>query len=435
MQKPVYKNEGPLFIIALIISLLVWAGLIAMTKGAILFIIPVFFIAYLFVQSGFISYLKGTGALVSSRQFPDIEAKVKSCADKVGLKNVPDVYILHGNGVFNAFATRFLRKDYIILLSDVLDALDENPEVIDFYIGHEMGHIDRKHLLWEPLLSFGLILPLLGAGYSRAREYTCDLYGAACCSPEAAQKGLALLAVGAKRYKSINVQEYTGQVEGTSGFWMSFHELIASYPWLVKRFASIAPDRAERKVPSRNVLAYIPAIFVPRLSVMSIIVIYILIICLSGSMLTPLLLKGVKDAEQEAGVLTGEAIPEDAVAADEAYQEPDYASMTDEQFLEFSVGELKGYLPLDIDEATTMTDSYAEDGKLVYAYTIKTPPEELNFEELRGNIQETNFANWCADPTAEEFRKRGVQIILRYSNIDNAKLGDVSIDTGACPKE
>lgn len=431
MQKPVYKNENALFLIALVLSLLVWVALIAMTKGIILFIIPVFFIIYLFVQSGFISYLKGTGALVSSRQFPDIEAKVRSCAAKVGLKNIPDVYILHGNGVFNAFATRFLRKDYIILLSDVLDALEENPEAIDFYIGHEMGHIDRKHLLWEPVLTFGLILPLLGAGYSRAREYTCDLYGAACCSPDAAQKGLALLAVGAKRYKNIDIQAYTDQVEGTSGFWMSFHELIGSYPWLVKRFSAIAPDSATRKVPPRNVLAYIPAIFVPRLSIMSVVVIYILIICMSGSMLTPLLLKEAHKVEEETGLLDDGA----ASAEADAYQAPDYAAMSDDEFLAFSANEIIGYLPLDIDEITTMTDSYAEEGNLVYSYTLKTPPEEIDFPQLQTQLQETNFASWCGDPTADEFRKRGVKIILRYSDVNAAKLGDVLIDTAMCPKE
>ena len=89
MKKPVYPKERILFMIALIISLSVWAGLIFLTKGVILAAIPIGFLIYLFAQSGLISYLKGTGGLVSDKQFPDINEKVKECAKKLGLKIVP----------------------------------------------------------------------------------------------------------------------------------------------------------------------------------------------------------------------------------------------------------------------------------------------------------------------------------------------------------
>lgn len=226
MNKPVYPNERVLFFIAAIISAAVWGLLAVKTSGFILALLPFFYILYLFAQSAFISYLKGSGALVSVAQYPDIQARVELCAEKTGLKVVPQVYIINGNGVFNAYATKFLRKTYIVLLSDVIDGVEDKPEALNFYIGHEMGHIDRKHLLVQPFLAPALCLPLLGAAYSRAREYTCDMYGALCCSPEAAQQGLALLAVGPKRFKTLNIGEYLAQAKETSGFWMSFHELI-----------------------------------------------------------------------------------------------------------------------------------------------------------------------------------------------------------------
>ena len=144
---------------------------------------------------------------------------------------VPDAYLLNGNGAFNAFATRFLGRNFIVLLSDVVDALDAEPDAINFYIGHELGHIGRSHLLWGPLLFPASILPLLGAGYSRAREYTCDLHGAACCASLAgAQHGIAALAAGSRRWQSLDTRRYAAQAESSSGFWMSFHELISSYP-------------------------------------------------------------------------------------------------------------------------------------------------------------------------------------------------------------
>ena len=52
-----------------------------------------------------------------------------------------------------------------------------------------------------------------------------------------------------------------GQTHHTSGFWMSFHELISGYPWLTKRAARVA--NTEAPMPRRNGFAYLLAVFVP----------------------------------------------------------------------------------------------------------------------------------------------------------------------------
>ncbi|MBL8639369.1 MAG: M48 family metallopeptidase [Alphaproteobacteria bacterium] len=277
-----YPNEPKLFVIAAIISTFAWLHFIVGTVGMSLAILGVFFLVYLFVQSGFVSHLRGTGALVSSEQFPDIHAAVERCAKRFQFKKTPTVYILHMNGMFNAFALRFLRQNYIVLLSDIVDAMDENPDALNFYIGHEMGHLHRNHNFWAAFLSPALILPLLGAGYSRAREYTCDRYGAACCdSLQSVRFGLAALAVGGKKCATLDQDAYLQQVQQSKGFWMSFHELIADYPWLVKRFARVNP-KEQTKIPKRNPFAYVFAIFVPQLSVMSFIVLYGAVILWGG---------------------------------------------------------------------------------------------------------------------------------------------------------
>ena len=263
----VYKNERPLFVIALLISLLVWGVLIVVTFGIALLYVLLFFVIYLFVQSAFISYLKGTAVHITAAQFPDLHQRVVKCSERLGIRPVPDAYIIHANGAFNALATRFLGRNFVVLYSDVVDALERNPDAVDFYIGHELGHIQRKHLLWGPVLWPALILPLLGAAYSRAREYTCDLYGARCCvDAKAATDGLAALAVGHKRWHTLNESLYTAQTGDTGGFWMSFHELISDYPWLTKRMARINNERSI-DIPTRNPLAWLFAMFIPRLGV------------------------------------------------------------------------------------------------------------------------------------------------------------------------
>jgi Tfp pilus assembly protein PilE len=113
------------------------------------------------------------------------------------------------------------------------------------------------------------VLPLVGAAYARAREYTCDRHGlAACDNPVNAEHGLAVLAAGGKRGRGLNAQAYIDQSR-TEGFWMSFHELVGDYPWLVKRMAAVRALAAGREPsqPSRSFLAGLLALFVPRLGV------------------------------------------------------------------------------------------------------------------------------------------------------------------------
>ena len=261
-----YKNEKTLFGIALTLSLIVWAALVLGTLGIALIYALLFFIAYLFAQSGLISYLRGTATRITEEQFPDLHQRIVQCCQKLGLENVPDSYLLHAGGAFNAFATRFLGRNFIVLYSDVVDALEPEPDALNFYIGHELGHIRRNHLLWGWVLLPASILPLLGAAYSRAREYTCDLHGLACCrSPEVAARGLGALAAGGRRWKSMNLGKYVGQAGASSEFWMSFHELVASYPWLVKRMARVLSPGQSPQMPGRNPLAWVLALFVPRI--------------------------------------------------------------------------------------------------------------------------------------------------------------------------
>lgn len=260
----VYPYEKTLFTFSFFISLIFWLLLIIGTVGFALIFLFMIFVLYLFAQSAFISYIKGTGAKISQEQFPDIYTKIVTCTEKLEMDSVPDAYIIHADGIFNALAARFLGRDFIILYSDIIDALADNPDAINFYIGHELAHIKRKHLVWGPLLWPAGILPILGAGYSRARETTCDLHGVLCCdNKDDAIRGLSALAVGSKRWKTINIDSYTRQANQTSGFWMSFHELTGDYPWLVKRIMRVSGNTTD--LPGRNLLAWFIALFVPRM--------------------------------------------------------------------------------------------------------------------------------------------------------------------------
>lgn len=266
----IYKNEKSLYVTALVISLLVWATVLYISYGLILVYVPFILLGYLFAQSAFISHLRGNAVLLSESQFPELHAQFLDCCRKLEMEP-PQAYVMMSDGVLNALATKFLRRHYVVLFSSVLDALKSRPESVRFYFGHELAHIKRGHLNFHWLLLPGMLLPLLGAGYRRAQEYTCDLNGQAVSnSTDDAFAALGVLGSGAEKLPALNVREFMEQRSITGGFWMSFHEITSDYPWLCKRLANVAQRDASPPLeanPRRNAGAWILAAFVPRIGI------------------------------------------------------------------------------------------------------------------------------------------------------------------------
>jgi Zn-dependent protease with chaperone function/type II secretory pathway pseudopilin PulG len=262
MNELIYPRERTLGAITLVLGVLVWLGLIVGTFGTALIVLALGFILYLFVQSTLIAHIKGNGVELTEAQFPDLHGQFVACCDQLQMKKMPQAYILNGNGGLNAFATKFLGTQYVVLLSTVVDAMAKHADGVRFYIGHELGHLRMKHLSGHLLRWPVLWLPLLGAAYSRARESTCDRHGVACSgSPEGAARSLAALSAGAERWRDLDINAYLKQARHSSGFWMSFHELTAGYPWLTKRVARVMDTEAP--MPKRSGLAYLLAAITP----------------------------------------------------------------------------------------------------------------------------------------------------------------------------
>ena len=231
--------------------------------GTAVVVLVLSFIAYVFAKSAAIAHLRGNATEITEYQLPELHAQLTACCGILHVPVVPTMYVQNGNGILNAFATWFLGRKYVILLSGVVDAMAPNPGGVRFYIGHELGHVLRHD---NPLIAFlrwpALRLPLLGAAFSRARETTCDLHGLACSeTPELAARSLAALAAGARSWSKVSLDGYRRQVAAGTGFWMSFHELVASYPWTGKRIVRVLEGNPE--IPRRNPLAYVLALFVP----------------------------------------------------------------------------------------------------------------------------------------------------------------------------
>ena len=262
MNKLVYPGERTLSALTLVLGVVFWLLLIVGTVGVALIGVVVAFIAYLFAQSALIAWIKGNGVKLDERQFPDLHAQFVACCDKLEIRQHPKVYVLNGNGAINAFATRFLGHEYVVLLSDTIDAMKDHPDGLAFYIGHELGHLRMRHLPKHLVRWPALWLPLVGAAYARAKESTCDRHGLACSSsPDNAALALGALASGGQRWRHLDVAAFRDQAKASSGFWMSFHELLSPYPWITKRVVRVT--REESAVPRRHPMAYVPAVFIP----------------------------------------------------------------------------------------------------------------------------------------------------------------------------
>lgn len=196
----------------------------------------------IFTKIFFIGNLIGNGVRITENQFPEIYSVIARQASLLKLLKVPRIYMLNGNGVLNAFATKFFFRKYVVFYSDILNvAYEEGKAAVEFIAGHELGHIKRGHLsLLKTILTLPafMICPFLAFAYSRAREYTCDRIGCA-LSEFGAEKGLLILAAGAKLYQHVDPELLSSDFKKSSGFATWFTEIFSSHPHLAKRIAAL----------------------------------------------------------------------------------------------------------------------------------------------------------------------------------------------------
>jgi Zn-dependent protease with chaperone function len=249
-------RERWLYGLMLVVSLVVYASLVLAGLGdpkvasMIIFYGLVFAMAGLFVHGLALGRVRGNSVRVSERQFPQLHRLAAAHARKLGMEKVPAIYLMQSGGLLNAFATRFLGRDFVIIYSDVLElALAQGEAAVGFIVGHELGHIWRGHLKYRWLTAPGRLFPYLGLAYSRACEYTCDRVGAF-CQPDGAISGLLALAAGKQLHAHVDVREFAAQAETDKGFWVRRAEIISSHPNLPKRVAALL--KAGVAIPARS---------------------------------------------------------------------------------------------------------------------------------------------------------------------------------------
>jgi Zn-dependent protease with chaperone function/Tfp pilus assembly major pilin PilA len=250
-------KEKRLFNIVFGISALAWIALVVSIIGIAYGILIGLFLFT--AHAMLIAYIKGHAIRLSANQFPGIYTRAKEAAQKLGLSKTPEVYIMQAGGALNAFATKLTGRNFIVIYSDLLEACGEEGKELDMIIGHEIGHLALGHLKWLWFLMPARVVPLLGAAYSRACEYSCDLCGFVMTGDlQSSARGLAVLAAGGKYGKAANMNCFVDQADESGSFWPSVYELNATHPYLPKRIAALENYQSPGSVRifTRNVLAY-----------------------------------------------------------------------------------------------------------------------------------------------------------------------------------
>jgi Zn-dependent protease with chaperone function len=241
----VHRKERIYYGVMLAISLLIYAGLAAAmvasaeSAGVILFYGVIVMLVAVMMKGMMIGHIRANGVRVKETQFSMLHRAVVRHTASLGMTSTPDVFIVQAGGLLNAFATRFLGRDFVVLYSDVVAMAETGGEaMVGFIVAHELAHVQRGHLRKRAYVLPARLVPYLGAAYSRACEYTCDRF-AAYCQPDGAVDGLLALAAGPQLYRHVNVAEYAGQARTETGFWVRRAELVSSHPSLPKRISAL----------------------------------------------------------------------------------------------------------------------------------------------------------------------------------------------------
>ena len=241
---------------------LILAGIIldgGPAAGTVLLYLFLGILGYFLIHGLHIGHVRGNGVRVSDRQFPQLHAIAEEHCRRLGME-APAIFVLQSGGVLNAFATRFLGRNFVIIYSDVLAlATQKGEKAVSFVVGHELGHVRRKHMTLRALLYPSMIIPFLGGAYSRACEYTCDRFGNA-LEPEAGVDGLLVLAAGRDLYDQVNSIEYGKQRNTETGFFVRFAEILSTHPNLPKRVAALDALRQRESIPKRPSVREVAAV-------------------------------------------------------------------------------------------------------------------------------------------------------------------------------
>jgi Zn-dependent protease with chaperone function len=104
----VSPKERRLFLVGAVFSGLAWLAVVVSLIGLLYAALGALF--FLAAHALYLAHVRTNGVRIDERQLPDLHARVRAAASRLGLQALPDVYVVNGGGLLNAFATKLLSR-------------------------------------------------------------------------------------------------------------------------------------------------------------------------------------------------------------------------------------------------------------------------------------------------------------------------------------
>jgi Zn-dependent protease with chaperone function len=182
------------------------------------------------------AYVHGQSIRLSCDQFAPIYDILEKQCQRLGMTQVPDLYITD-KGIppySKAFSTR---SDHSIVLHQNLFEVDlqKTLDVAAFTIGSELGRIRLGHTDWldELLLTYIFIVPFFANPLRQLRTFSRDRYGAY-LAPDGF-RGLLFAASARRLLNDVNVDDYLRQADSYGGAWVKSSIYFYDVPPVLRR--------------------------------------------------------------------------------------------------------------------------------------------------------------------------------------------------------
>jgi hypothetical protein len=186
------------------------------------------------------SAIRGNSVRLSEKQFPEIYSILKDHCRRLGMTNVPELFLTGGS--IAPFSRTFSswHETYIVLHQVIFDIDDRKTmDVLSFVLGHELGAIRlNQTAVWnEMLLTYVSALKWFRSPLERVRTYSRDRYGAALAPT--GFRGLLINATGRRLMDHVDIEDYLAQARSYGGLWSNLNVFFEGKPQVLTRLKQL----------------------------------------------------------------------------------------------------------------------------------------------------------------------------------------------------
>lgn len=182
------------------------------------------------------SSVRGNSIRVSGSQFPEVYAVLLDHCRRLGMTEIPELFISSSSIQPYSRAFTSWRERYIVLHQIVFDIDDRKTmDVISFLIGHELGAIRlNQTAIWnEMLLTYVSAIKWLRHPLERVRTFSRDRYGATLAPT--GFRGLLINAIGRRLMDHVDLDDFFAQMRNYGGFWSGLNVFFETRPQVLTR--------------------------------------------------------------------------------------------------------------------------------------------------------------------------------------------------------